>query len=465
MRLARTFDAMGVKRGTRVALLMRNCHRFVEILFSLCSLGAVLVPLNWRLTPPELLYVVKDSDSMVLVYGGEFEETARTLQAGLDAGVTALDAAQLEDGATGESVGEAARRAPVCDSDVAVQMYTAAFGGRPRGAQITHGGYVASAANLAMALSLTDADCSLVVLPLFHTFALEVTVATLARAGKCVLAEQFETERAAESIEAERVSILPCAGQQLAELARELERRPRDTSSLRVVMGSAASPDLRKALRVGAPEARFVDSVYGQTECGTMVTGCDSEEAEAVGGRCAGRATMYTDVSILGEDDTELPRGVAGEIAVRGPRVMLGYYKEERLNEEALRGGWLHTGDLGILDQNGYLHYVGRKNELIKSGMENVYPAEVESVLAMHPAVKEVAVIGVPDEQWGEAVTAIVALKSEASATAGELAEFCKDRMAGYKKPKRVHLVDELPRDRTGRIARAELMARYGGSA
>lgn len=203
-------------------------------------------------------------------------------------------------------------------------------------------------------------------------------------------------------------------------------------------------------------------TILEQTECGAMVTGCDTEEAEAIGARCVGRPLMCQDVRVFGEDDAEVPAGQVGEIVVRGPRVMAGYYKVPNANQDSLRGGWRRISNLGLLDERGYLHYVGRKRELIKSGMENVYPAEVEMVLAAHPAVKEVAVIGVPDEQWVEAVTAIVALKKDKAAMAEELMQFCKERIASYKKPKYVRFVDELPRDGTGQIARQEIRARYG---
>lgn len=204
-----------------------------------------------------------------------------------------------------------------------------------------------------------------------------------------------------------------------------------------------------------------MDAVYGQTECGAMVTGCDTEEAGAVGPRCVGRPLAFQNVRILGENDAEMAPGEPGEIVVRGPRVMAGYYKLPDVNRDSFRGGWIHTNDLGLLDERGYLHYMGRKRELIKSGMENVYPVEVETVLAAHPAVGEVAVIGVPDEKWDEAVTAIVALKTEGAATAEELIQFCKERIASYKKPKYVHFVDGLPRDGAGQVARQELKARY----
>jgi acyl-CoA synthetase (AMP-forming)/AMP-acid ligase II len=460
--LAKALRRRGVAKGTRVGALMRNCHRFIELLFALSKLGAVPVPLNWRLTASELLYVLRDSDSTIIVHGSDFDEIIRTLRVELGADVTVVDSASLEREAGEASVSSADFPTEVWDDDVAVQMYTAAFGGRPRGAQITHGGYVAEAVSVSLALSLTEAGCTLVTVPLFHTFGLELAIATMVRGGKCVLSDPFDAREVLCIIEREDVSVLVCAGQHLADLVKETGRNRGDISSLKVVMGSGASNEMRETIRAWAPKARFVDAVYGQTECGAMVTGCDTEEAEAIGARCVGRPLMCQDVRIFGEDDAEVPAGQVGEIVVRGPRVMAGYYKLPDVNQDSFHGGWLHTGDLGMLDEQGYLHYMGRKRELIKSGMENVYPVEVEMVLAAHPAVREVAVIGAPDEQWVEAVTAIVALKEGKTATAEELMQFCKERIASYKKPKYVHFVDRLPRDGTGQIARQETRARYG---
>ncbi len=460
--LAMALGQRGVTKATRVAVLMRNCHRYVEVFLGLSKLGAVMVPLNWRLQASELLYVLRDSDSSLLIHAGDFDETIGMLRAQLDSQVSILNLADigLESGVDGaKSSGVPAN---VGDDDIAVQMYTAAFGGRPRGAQVSHGGYMAEAAAVCMALSIAEGGSTLVTVPLFHTYGLELSIATLARGGRCVFVEPFDAQRALRNIEREAVSVLSCAAPHFAGLLEELQRSGGDISSLKTIIGASASKEVRGIVRSRAPEVRFVDAIYGQTECGAIVTSCDTEEAEATGHHCVGRPTVFHDVRVFGEDDTELVARQVGEIVVRGPRVMVGYYKLPEINQESFRGGWRHTGDLGLFDELGYLHYVGRKNELIKSGMENVYPAEVEAVLADHPAVKEVAVIGVPDEEWDEAVTAIVAVRKGCSVSADELIQFCKQHMASYKKPKNVAFVDELPRDGNGQIARQEIKDRYG---
>lgn len=463
-RLAQVLRRQGVAEGSRVAVLHRNCHRFIKLLFAVTKIGAVLVPLNWRLAASELLYVLRDSGSTVLCHGGDFGSTIESLRAELQPAIEVVDLSRLEP-VSGER-GPAATDAAVGpnDDDVAVQMYTAAFEGHPRGAQITHGGYMAEAASVSLALALTEADAALVTVPLFHTFGLELAIAALARGGKCILADPFDARESSRIMEREGVSVLVCAGQHLVDLLGETERRQGAFSCLRVIMGSGASKEMRGMVRAVAPRARFMDAVYGQTECGAIVTGCDTDEAEAVGPGCVGRPLMLQDVRVFSEDDAELPPGEVGEIVVRGPRVMAGYYNSPKETEESLRKGWRHTGDLGMLDEGGYLHYVGRKRELIKSGMENVYPAEVEAVLSGHPSVAEVAVIGIPDVKWVEAVTAVVALKKGEAATAEDLIQFCRERLAGYKKPRYVRFVDELPRDSAGRVARQEIRDRYGGA-
>ena len=461
-RLARIFRRKGVSKGNRVAILSRNCHRFVEVLFALSKLGAILVPLNWRLSPGELSYIVRDSDSMILVLGEGLGGVVQTLRDQLSSDIQIVEVASLYREASQEGIGDADLSLDVYDDDVVVQMYTAAVEGRPRGAELTHGRYVATATNVTVALSLTNADANLVVVPLFHTFGLDQTIAILSSGGKSVILGDFDAAIVSEIIERERVSFLSSVGQQLPELVEEMRKNPRDITSLRIVMGSGASSEIKDAIRGRAPGVRFISGVYGQTECGMMATVCDAEEAAARGDRCAGRVVALSEVRIFSEDDVELPPGQVGEIVVRGPSVMAGYYNLPEVNAETFRNGWLHTGDLGRLDEDGYLHYVDRKRELIKSGMENVYPQEVESILVTHPAVKEVAVIGIPDERWGEAVTAIVALRQEGSATSDELIEFCRERIASYKKPKYVRFVDELPKDSAGRIWREQVKAKHG---
>jgi len=461
-RMARVFSHMGIAKGDRVAILSRNCHRFIEVLFALSKLGAVLVPLNWRLKADELSYIARDSDSRLLLWGEGFEQAAQEMAGQCAGDMQTLDMASVYKEASQEGVDDRDLSLEVYQDDIAVQMYTAAVEGQPRGAQITHGGYIAVATSVALAFSLTDADANLVVVPLFHTFGLDQTVAVLFRGGKCVLVAEFDAAAASEIIERERVTWLSSAGPQLPELVQELEKTPRDVGGLRIMMGDVGSKENMEAIRARAPGVRFFNAIYGQTECGMMATVCDAEQAAGRGARCAGRAVAFSEVRIFTEDDIEVPPGQVGEIVVRGPRVMAGYYKLPEVNAEVLRGGWLRTGDLATLDEDGYLYYVDRKRELIKSGMENVYPQEVERVLATHPAVREVSVIGIPDEQWGEAVTAIVALKQDGAATADDLIEFCKERIASYKKPKYVRFVDELPKDGTGQVLRDIVKAEHG---
>ena len=461
-RLARVLAAKGVARGKRVAILSGNCHRYLEILFATSKLGAVLVTLNWRLKPAELSYIVEESDSVILIYAEDLEEGVRELRGLVNTGVPFVDLASLYGEAGKKEVEDTDLCLEVCDDDVAVQMYTAAVEGRPRGAQLTHGGYAASSVFLTIQWSLTSADANFVAAPLFHVFGLDQTVAILSNGGKTVVVGDYEGAAAAETIEREKVSLFASAGQQLPDLVKELEKNQRDVSSLRILIGDPGSIEALGAIRKRVPQLRFIGGAYGQTECAMMVTMCDLEEAAAKGNRCAGRPVPLMDVRIFDDDDVELPPGEVGEMVVRGPRVMAGYYNLPEVNAQTLRNGWLHTGDLGKRDEDGYFYYVDRKRELIKTGMENVYPEEVERVLAEHPAVKEVAVIGIPDPQWGEAVTAIVALKPEANATGEELIEFCKQQIASYKKPKFVRFVPELPRDRTGQVLRSEVKAQHG---
>ncbi len=460
-RLARVLAEKGIKRGARVAILSRNCHRYLEMLFAVSKLGAVLVTLNWRLKAGELSYIVEDADSAILVYGEGLGDGIGELRGLVNTSVPFIDMAGLYAEAD-KGIDDNDLSLDVYDDDVVVQMYTAAVEGRPRGAQLTHGGYAASSIFLTIQWSLTSADTNFVAAPLFHVFGLDQTVAILSNGGTSIIIEDYDAAMAAESIEREKVTLFATAGQHLPDLIKELENKPRDVTSMRILIGDPGSGEALGSICKMVPHLRFIGGAYGQTECGMMVTMCDLAEAMSRGNRCSGRPVPLVEVRIFSDDDVELPPGEVGEIVVRGPRVMTGYYNLPEVNAQTIRNGWLHTGDLGKMDEDGYFYYVDRKRELIKTGMENVYPEEVERVLAAHPAVKEVAVIGIPDAQWGEAVTAIVALKPGSEATADELIEFCKQQIASYKKPKFVRFVPELPRDRTGQVLRAEVKAQHG---
>ncbi len=464
-RLAASLQAHGVRRGGRVAYLGFNHSAFFVAMFGALRLGATFVPLNFRLTGAELDFIINDSgvhtiladDAHIAVLDEVRDRLPCERYIGVEAGGGAWESLTE----ILASTAALAEGADVDNDDVALIMYTSGTTGRPKGAMLTHGNITWNNVNALHGMTVGTNEVSLVVAPLFHIGGLNVTtLITMQKGGEIVLHRSFDPGAALEAIEKYGVTNMFGVPAIFLFMSQHPKFDATDFSSVRLfVVGGAPVPEplLKIYNGRGIPFAQG----YGLTETAPFSTLLLPEYAvDKVGS--AGTAPLYSDVAVLDGNGERCPVGERGEICVRGPNVMAGYWNRPDATAEAIdRDGWFHSGDLGYFDSEGFLFVVDRVKDMVITGGENVYPAEVESVLYEHPKVAEVAVIGLPDDRWGEAVTAVVALKADQHLTLDELRDFGAERLAKYKLPIRLETVDALPRNPAGKVLKFELRQRY----
>ncbi|MCL5808981.1 MAG: AMP-binding protein [Deltaproteobacteria bacterium] len=454
--------AKGIHRGDRIAVLTKNRPEFFSLIGAVASLGAIVVPINFRLSGEEIRHILTDTRPELFFFETDFEKMVPDLFAG-----GASPRELIVFGRSGQSFTPfdtllnhpAGKAVAVGDGDPLMIIHTAAIQGKPRGALLSHRGLVACSIHTLSALSLTYDDAYLNILPLFHIAGLMASLTMMQAGGRNVLASRYDPKAAGKTIDREKVTFIgnfpPILGQLLeAQAAGECS-----LSSLKNVIGVELPETVKRFEGLGA--GRFW-LAYGQTE--TMGLTCMSPNTERPGS--AGRPGPLVDMKIVDEFDRECAAGTPGEIVIRGPLVFEGYWEDAELTQQTLRGGWHHTGDIGRLDEEGFLWFVGRKaeKELIKPGGENVYPVEVEKVIMEHPGIREVSVIGVPDPKFGEGIKAVCVLNPGARLSERELIDFVAGRIARYKKPGYVAFVDTLPKKEDGSIDRQMVKAQYGSA-
>jgi fatty-acyl-CoA synthase len=465
--LAHGLRGLGVRRGDRVAYLGPNHPAFLETLFAAGTLGAVLVPLNARLAAPELARHLSGSGSRALIYGAGQADTVAELQAG-----TGLaDVVALAGPAAGEhryesllAGGGAPIDEPVGLDDPFLIMYTSGTTGGAKGATLTHGNITWNALNVVVDADFRQDEVALVVAPLFHTAALNMLcLPTLLKGGAVVIEPGFEPGRALTVIARRRVTSLFGVPAIYDAMAAHPGWAAADLSSLRMLLcGGAPVPDATIRTYTGRGLA-FIQG-YGMTEASPGALLLDSAHVQAKAGS-AGVPHFFTEVRVARPDASEAAPGERGEILVAGPNVMRGYWNQPEATSAALAGDdgtWLRSGDVGAVDADGYVFVVDRIKDMIISGGENVYPAEVENALREHPAVADCGVIGVPDARWGEVGRAVVVLRPGTEASEEELLAFLDGRIARYKIPKSVRYAAELPRTGTGKILKKRLRETHG---
>lgn len=462
--VAARLRAIGVAPGDRVALLARNSATYAILLFGIAKAQAVATPLNWRLAPAEIAYIVEDAGARVLVLDPVLAPLAPSnsglLILSLDEALTPPDA----DRVAPIEPREAARR-----SDLAALIYTSGTTGQPKGVMLTHGAFARhcelDAISTPHHVGLSRDDVALLVLPLFHIGGIEFLLRPYFTGATTVIHQDFDVGRILDDVQRYKVTVMGLVPTAMQMMLRHPRCAATDFSSVRrFIYGASPIPiDLLKE-GVRRFDCEFLQS-YGMTEtAGTcvMLSPEDHRDPDAPRMRAAGRPILGAELKIVDTGGREtLPHGV-GEILVRGSGVMAGYWRRPDATAAALDSdGWLRSGDAGYLDEDGYLYVHDRVKDMIISGGENIYPAEVESAIYGHPAVAEAAVVGVPDDTWGEAVKAIIVLKPGASLDADELIAWTKTRIASFKAPKSVDLVTELPKNAAGKILRREIRDAY----
>ncbi len=446
--------AHGVEAGDRVGIQLPNVPYFPVVYYGALRLGAVVVPLNPLLKSGEVAYHLSDSGAKLLVTWEGFadEATAGCEQAGSESIVVVPGEFERMLGES-EPVAEVTDRA---DDDPAVIIYTSGTTGTPKGATLTHSNIASSAQ---VAIDLVDAgpdSVTVATLPLFHVFGMNsiMNVSVVAH-GLMTLVPRFEPGKVLEVIERDGATVFGGVPTMYTALLNDPERENHDASSLELCVsgGSAMPVEILRGFDQ-AFSCKVLEG-YGLSETNGMGTFNTPDRERKPGS--IGTPVGDTEVKLFDDDDNEVPAGEPGEIVMRGSFVMKGYWNRNDATEEVMRGGWFHTGDIATEDEDGYLFIVDRKKDLIIRGGYNVYPRELEEVLYEHPAVREAAVVGVPDESLGEEVGAAVALKEGAEADEDELRAYMKSKVAAYKYPRTIWFVDELPKGPTGKILKREI--------
>jgi acyl-CoA synthetase (AMP-forming)/AMP-acid ligase II len=469
--MANAFVAAGIKKGERVGLLLMNSAEFMESYFALAKIGAVVVPLNWRLVADELEFILKDSETERLIFDTDFVDTVadlhsrgdktdiqQWLQVGDEIAHFAESYTAFRDAASIEE--------PDCtaaDDDMIYIMYTSGTTGLPKGVVHTHDTAVWAILSIAATTDYHEGDIYLGALPMFHVGALTPLAVNVYAGATSVVMRAFEPTLAWELIEREKITTGLAVPAMLNFMVQVGEFKERfDFSTLRWIMtGAAPVPvaltELYHDLGIGLLQ------VYGLTEsCGPA---CVMDSANALKyPDSTGKAFFFTDVKVVDEEGNTCPPGEAGEVWVAGRHIMIEYWNRPEATSEAIVDGWLRTGDVATMNEEGFVAIQDRIKDMIISGGENVYPAEIEGVLATHPGIVEAAVIGQASEKWGESPLAIV-VKSDEALTEAEVIDYCRGKLAGYKQPKAAVFIEEIPRNPSGKILKRLLREQFPAQA
>ena len=442
-----------VSVGDHVALLAANSSGFVQIVHAIPRLRAVLVPLNVRLTVDELAWQLADSAATCLVYDEANSSKAAELRERLPS-VVYMPLRELTQEPQVEEAGQAPEPEHVDLSAVHSVIYTSGTSGQPKGAMLTHGNHYWSAAGSAKNLGLREDDCWLACMPLFHIGGLAILLRSVIYGMTIIVHEAFDPDEVNRAIDDRSVTMFSAVSNMLTRILEQRDDRPYPPTLRCVLAGGGPVPGpLLKACRSrGLP----VVQTYGLSEAASQVATQSPESTRQVAGS-AGQPLANTELRIEDESGRALQSGEPGEILVRGPTVMAGYWGDPKATAQALRDDWLHTGDIGYVDGNGNLHVLDRRDDLIVSGGENVYQAEVEEVLRLHPGILDAAAFGVPDERWGQRVIAAIVPRPEDKMSVKELAAFCGTRLASFKVPAAFDFIDQLPRNAAGKLLRRTL--------
>ncbi|MBV9958203.1 MAG: long-chain-fatty-acid--CoA ligase [Acidobacteria bacterium] len=462
-RTVRLLAAHGLGKGDVVSLLMPNSAEYIIAYFACFKLGALAGPINSLLKPPEMAYIMTNSEAKALLVNSEFmphiESIADELPS-LDAVIEFDDESRAAQNFSGER-----EHLPVTSlgkDDEAIIIYTSGTTGKPKGCLLTHGNLIANARQIKEWLGFTESDRLLTMMPLFHMNAVSVTTMTPLYAGaSTVVSPKFSATRFWQIISDYEITSFGSVATMLTML---LEKYPEGvpaglkTEQLRFAMCGSAPVPAEVMKRFEETFHCLVIEGYGLSESTCRSTFNPPDERRRPGS-CG--MPIGNEMRVVDEEEREVADGELGEIVLRGENILKGYYRNPVANERAFRGGWFHTGDVGYRDADGFYYIVDRKTDMIIRGGENIYPREIDETLYEHPAVASAATIGIPDELYGEEVTAFVVLKEGAVATEEELLAHCRARLADFKCPKTIHLVKEIPKGPTGKLLKRELAKRF----
>ncbi len=463
--LAAGLAERGVGRGDVVALLSYNCPEFLETVFAANYLGAVAMPINWRLAGPEVRYILDHSGARALVCDESLRGLAGEATKGLEATVIrACIAPTAPDGWTALADLRAAAGSvapvPAAADDIHRLMYTSGTTGRPKGVMLSHANLAWKNMAHLVEFGFTSADLGLACGPLYHVGALDLTTTTLIAAGATVIIHRvFDAAEVVDELERSRVTTVWLAPAMVNAIMALPGVEQRDLSSVRVIIngGEKMPIPLIERIQRTFPSAWFADA-YGLTETVSGDTFLDRDSIVSKLGS-VGRPCLYLELDVWDKEGRSVAPGERGEIVLRGPKVFQGYWRDPDATATAFAGGWFHTGDIGVRDEDGYLWIVDRLKDMIVSGGENIAGSEVERVLYEHEAVLEAAVVARPDERWGEVPVAFVVLRPDAAVTADALLDHCRAQLAKFKVPRAITFLDALPRNPSGKVLKRELRA------
>ncbi len=481
-RLGQAMLDMGINKGDRVASLMVNCNQCVEAYFACAKIGAVYVPLNYRAKGDELTYMLNTADAVAVFIGERYLELVDSIKPNLKTMKNYISIDRADAGKKNYEAMLAASAADdifteIGDDDMTILMYTAGTTGFPKGVMLTHQSFSVYVLQNVTPPDPETTEKNILTVPLYHIAGIQAMMAAIYGGRTMVIQRQFDAIEWMGLVQKEKVSRAMMVPTMLKLLIENPRFKEFDLSSLKVITYGAAPMPLeviKKAIQV-FPKVSFINA-FGQTETAStitslspedhVITGATEEEREKKLKRLSsiGKPMADVEMKVVDEDGHEVATGQTGEIIAKGPRVMTGYWKDEEKTKKTIdKDGWVHTGDMGYRDEAGYFFLSGRATDMIIRGGENISPEELENVIYAHPKISEVAVIGVPDDEWGEVPKAICVLRpGHEDCKPEEIMEFCRQKLASFKRPRSVEFVKELPRNTVGKILKKQLREQYG---
>ena len=461
-RVAAMLSELGVTKGDVVSLLLPNSPEYIIAYFACWKIGALAGPVNSLLKPHELTFILANSEAKVLLINSLFESAIREIQNDLPALQSVVRFDDVEAATSEFRNGSSIRNEVLEPDDEAIIIYTSGTTGKPKGCLLTHANLIANARQISEWLHFTPNDRLLTIMPLFHMNAVSVTtMSALYAGGSTVISPKFSASKFWQIVSDYQVTSFGSVATMLAMLLTTYPDGVPEglkTTQLRFAMCGSAPVPAEVLKRFEETFNCLVIEGYGLSES-TCRSTFNPPDQRRKPGSCG--LPIGNEMRVVDEEDREVPDGSLGEIVLRGENILKGYYKNPDSTDTAFRNGWFHTGDIGYRDSDGFYFIVDRKSDMIIRGGENIYPREIDEVLYQHPAVAAAAVVGVPDELYGEDVAAFVVLRDESSVTEDELKEFCRQQLADYKCPKTVRFVKEIPKGPTGKLLKRELAAQF----